>query len=106
MTIDACQTLVSGLVTSHLDSANAFYIGLPDSDIAKLQCIQNAAVKVVLNQTKYDSATEALTKLHWLPVRFRVTHKTLTFVHKSLKGNVLKYLQDILHEYQPGRDGL
>ena len=27
LAIDACQTLVFGLVTSHLDYANAFYIG-------------------------------------------------------------------------------
>ena len=49
--IDACWTLVFGLVTSHLDYANGLYIGLPDCDIVKLQCIQNAAVKVVLNKT-------------------------------------------------------
>ena len=58
--MDACQTLVFGLVTSHLDYANALYIGLPDCDIAKLQCVQNAAAKLVLNKTKYDSATEVL----------------------------------------------
>ena len=92
LTIGACQTLVLGLVISHLDYANALYIGLPDCDIAKLQHVQNPAVKVVLNRTKYDSATEALKELHWLPVRFRVIHKTLTLVHKSLKRNAPKYL--------------
>ena len=79
-------------MTSHLDYANALYIGLPGCDIAKLQHGQNAAAKVVLNQTKYDSATKPLKELHWLPVRFRVTHMTLTLVYKSLKGNALKYL--------------
>ena len=28
LTMDACQTLIFGLVTSHLDHANAFYTGL------------------------------------------------------------------------------
>ena len=104
LTIDTYWTLIFGLVTSNLDYAYALYIGLPDCDIAKLQHVQNVAAKVVLNQTKYNSATEALKELHWLPVRFRVIHKTL--VYKSLKGNAPKYLQDLLHEYQPGRDGL
>ena len=67
LTMDACQTLVFQLVTSHLDYANALYIGLPDCGIAKLQCVQNAAAKLVLNKTKYDSATEAFKELHWLP---------------------------------------
>ena len=105
--MDACQTLVFGLVTSHLDYANAFYIGLPGCDIAKLQHVQNAAAKLVLKKTtKYDSATEALKGLHWLPIRFRIIHKLLMLVHKSLKGNAPKYLQDLLHIHQPGRDGL
>ena len=64
LTIDACQTLIFGLVTSHLDYASVLYIGLSDCCIAKLQYAQNAAAKVVLNQTKSDSATEALKELH------------------------------------------
>ena len=106
LTMDSCQTLVFGLVTSHLDYANALYIGLLDCDIAKLQHVQNAAAKLVLNKTKYDSTTEALKELHWLPIRFTIIHKLLTLVHKSLKGKALKYLQDLLHKHQPGRDGL
>ena len=53
-----------------------------------------------------NSATEALKELHWLPIRFRIIHKLLTLVHKSLKGNTPKYLQDLLHKHQPVRDGL
>ena len=37
LSVGACQTLVHGLVTSHLDYVNAIYCGLPDSDIRKLQ---------------------------------------------------------------------
>ena len=92
LTMDACQTLVFGLVTSHLDYANALYIGLLDCNIAKLQHVQNAVAELVLNKTKYDSATEALKELHWLPIRFRIIHKLLILVHKSLKGNAPKYL--------------
>ena len=80
--------------------------GLPDCDITKHQHVQNVSAKVMLNKTKYDSPTEALKELHWLPIRFRVIHKLLTLVYKSLKGNAPKYLQDLLHKHQPGRDGL
>ena len=106
LTMDACQTLVFGLVISHLDYANALYIGLPDCDTAKLQHAQNAAAKLVLNKTKYDSATEALKELHWLPIRFRFIHKLLTLVHNSPNGKTPKYLQELLHKHYPGRDGL
>ena len=106
LTIDTCWTIVFGLVTSHLDYANALYIGLPDCDLAKLQHVQNAAGKLVLNKSKYNSAAQALTELHWLPIKFRIIHKILTLVYKSLKGSAPKYLQELLQKQQPGRDGL
>ena len=106
LTMDACQTIVSGLVTSHLDYANALYIGLPDCDLAKLQSVQNAVAKLVLYKSNYDSATQALKELLWLPIKFRIIHKLLTSVYKSLKGNTPKYLQELLQKQQPGRDGL
>ena len=106
LTMDACWTIVFGLVTSHLDYANALYMGLPDCDLAKLQHVQNAVAKLVLNKSKYDSATQALKELHWLPIKFRIIHKILTLIYKSLKGSAPKYLQELLHKQQPGRDGL
>ena len=106
LTMDACRTIVFGLVISHLDYTNALYIGLPDCDLAKLQCVQNAVAKLVLNRSKYDSATLALKELHWLPIKFRIIHKILTLVYKSLKGSAPKHLQELLHKQQHGRDGL
>ena len=35
--------------------------------INKMQCVQNAAAKVVLKKLKYDSASRARFELHWLP---------------------------------------
>ena len=106
LTMDTCWTIVFGLVTSHLDYASALYIGLPDCDLAKLQCVQNAAAKLIINKSKYDSATQALKELHWLPVKFRIIHKLLTLVYKSLKGSAPKYFQELLQKQQPGRHGL
>ena len=106
LTTDACRTLVFGLVTSHLDYANALYIGLPDCDLAKLQHVQNAASKLVLNKSKYDSATQALKELHWLPIKFRIIYKILTLVYKSLKGSAPKYLQELLYKQEHCREGL
>ena len=106
LTMDACQTIVFGLVTSHLDYVNALYMGFPDCDLEKLQHVQNAVAKLVLNKSKYESATQALKELYWLSIKFRIFHKILTLGYKSLKGGAPKYLQELLHKQQPGRDGL
>ena len=87
LTVEVAHTLVLGIVISHLDYANALYINLPDVDINKLQRIQNIAAKLVLGSCKYDSATECLHYLHWLPVRKRIQFKVLLV---NLQGNSIE----------------
>ena len=100
--MEACKILVQGLVISHLDYSNAILGGLLDNTI-KLQRVQNTAAKIILNKDKRISVTECLRQLHWIPVRERIRHKTLTLVHKCLMGNTLMYLQDLLQEHERGQ---
>ena len=93
LTLDACKTVTQALVTSHLDYANSLLHGLPKCEIKKLQRVQTRAAKMVLQRKKYDSATECLKDLHWLPIKFRIEHKILTLVFKTIKGEVPDYLK-------------
>ena len=61
-----------------------------------MQRVQNAAVKMVLLKTKYDSSTDALKSLHWLPIRYHVDHKMLTLVYKCLHNKAPDYLKNLL----------
>ena len=81
---------------SHLDYVNSAFIGLPASDINKMQRVQNAAAKFVLNVKRMDSSTEALKKLHWLPIKFRIRFKILLLVYKCLNGLAPSYLTELL----------
>ena len=96
LTVDVANTLVRGLVTSHLDYCNAIFSGLPEYLLDLLQKVQNAAAKLVLGMKKHDSVTSALTTLYWLPIRAKIDYKILTLVHKCLSGNALSYLIDLL----------
>ena len=49
LTIEACHTVVRGIVCAHLDYANGIFAGLPECEISKLQRVQNTAAKFVLN---------------------------------------------------------
>ena len=97
-TQDTAQTLVLGIVMSHLDYSNAIFSGLPDKDIANLQRIQYACAKLVLQKDKLASSTECLCALHWLPIRERIDYKILTLVFKSLNNQAPVFLQDLLCE--------
>ena len=58
LSTDLCKQIVTALVLSHLDYANALYNGLPDITVKKLQGIQNIAAKFldVKNLTQADNA--------------------------------------------------
>ena len=106
LTIEASKTIALGLVISHLDYANALYAGLPKKDIKKLQVIQNMAAKIVIKSGKYDSSTEALKTLHWLPIHLRINYKVLVLMFKCIHGIAPNYLCDKIILSNPIRQGL
>ena len=96
LTDDVCKTLISALVLSHLDYANAILIGLPEVDTKKMQSVQNMAAKLVLNCSTMESSTSCLRNLHWLQIRARIEHKLLTITYKCLNDEAPDYLSDLL----------
>ena len=96
LTEETCKTLAMGLVISHLDYANAILVGLPETDIHKLQWVQNMVAKLILNKDKYDSVTECFKKLHRLPIRTRIHFKILTLTYKCLNYQAPEYLSNLL----------
>ena len=69
-------------------------LGYQNCDINKLQRVQNAAAKVVLQRGRMDSWTECFMELHWLPICAHIEHKILTLVYNSVHGLALKHLCD------------
>ena len=59
-------TLVHAFITSRLDYCNALLYGLPKEQIVKLQRVQNAAARLIMDIGKYSCITPALYELHTL----------------------------------------
>jgi len=70
--------------------------GLPESTIAPLQRVLNAAARLVLRLRPRDHVTAALIDLHWLPVAARIEFKLCTLVYQSItgSGNAPTYIND------------
>ena len=83
-------------VLSHLDYGNSILVNLPKSTIKPLQSIQNYTAKIICKRQKYNSSTECLYKLHWLPIYYRCIYKLLTIVYKTLDEQEPQYLVDNL----------
>ena len=105
-TQEATEAHVHAFVMSKLDAYNSILAGIPSFQIQKLQKIQNAAAKLVVQAPKFDSATKIRKELHWLPIPHCIQYKLLLLTYKSLHGQGPKYLSDLLEPYtsrQPSR---
>ena len=98
LTEEATEVLLLGLVMSHIDYGNCLLMGVPDITIKLYQRLQNMCAKLVLQKSKYDSATEALQRLHWLPIRARIEFKIVTITHQCVYGQAPEYLKCLLRK--------
>ena len=101
LTQEACEIVIHGLVTSHMDYANGILLNVPDISIKPYQHLQNMSAKITLNRRKHSSTTEALKILHWLPVRARINFKILSLIHQCIHGTAPDYLKSLIHLRKP-----
>ena len=58
---------------------------------------QNTAARIVTLSKRFDShITPTLSKLHWLPLNYRIHFKILLLVYKCLNGLAPTYLSELL----------
>ena len=81
LTEKMASSVACSLVQSRLDYANSLYVGMSSAKFDALQRAQNTIARVVTLSPKRDHITLTLKRLHWLPVRQRVTYKIATLVY-------------------------
>lgn len=62
--------------------------------ISRIQMVQNTAARLLTGSRKRDHITPILHTLHWLPVRYRIYLKKITFTYKACCKQAPKYLSE------------
>ena len=64
---DLTVRLILAFITTWLDYCNSVLAGLPQTTLALLQRVQNAAARLIFELCGYEHVTPSLIQLYWLP---------------------------------------
>ena len=94
------KNLVQALVLCHLDYCNSLLFNMPDSQISKLQLIQNSAARLITGRRQVSHITPVLDQLHLVPVQVRINFKILLLTFQCLHDMApATYLKELLVQY-------
>ena len=74
--------------------------GIPDTEISKLQNIQNTAGLILTKTRKYDHISPILRNFHWLK---RIDFKILVLAYQCLNNLAPTYVSELIR-YEPSRN--
>ena len=80
------ETLIHSFVSSRVDYCNSLLYGPLAYQLNKLPRVQNAAARLILQESKYCHVRPLLCNLHWLPVKFRIDFKIILLTYKAVNG--------------------
>ena len=80
------------LVSSKHDNCNSLYSGISQTNLNKLQHIQNSLARVITNTSKYQHVKLILKKFHWLNIKQRIYYKLCLLTYKTLTNQQPSYL--------------
>ena len=86
LTQDMAISVAVAIVQSYLDYCNASLYDISTFNISKLQCVQNLAARLALNDWHSPSHI-LLSKLHWLPVLSLIEFKISSFTYTLLNDH-------------------
>jgi len=93
---DSLHILVHAFITNSLDYCNSLLYGVSKDQIAKVQRVQNAAARLLMDVGKHSHITPILRDLHWLPFQARIKFKILLFTFKAIHNIAPSYINSLI----------
>ena len=95
------KLLANALVSSCLDYCNSLLHGIVDTDLTKLQPVQNWLVSTVTKSPPLTCSVLLLLSLHWLPVKLRKVFEISLLTYKTLHEKQPVFLRSMLAQPLP-----
>ena len=99
--LDSAILLATALVSCCADFCNSLLYGIVDTDLTKLQCIQQQLAVLVTKSSLFTRSVALLHSLQWLPVRFRILFKFSLLTYKTLREKQPVYLHSMRARITP-----
>jgi len=88
--------IATAVVGSRLDYCNSLLHGVSETNLNKLQRVQNSLARIVLGLDTRSNTMQNLADLYWLPVRARINSKIAFLTFKTLTTERPTYLSELL----------
>ena len=96
LTKECTETLIHAFISSRLDYCNSLLFGVPECHLHKLQRVQNAAARLIFQESRFCHITPLLKSLHWLPVKYRIVFKIILITFKAIHGLAPAYISELI----------
>lgn len=93
---ESTETLIHAFISSRIDYCNSLLFGLPEYQLHKLQRIQNAAARLIFQESKFCHISPLLQSLHWLPVKYRIDFKISLITFKAIYRLAPPYICELI----------
>ena len=87
--------LMNAFVFSTMHYYSTVWANTSQSNIKKLQLVQNFAARIVLGFKKFDHVSQGIKSLNWLTVKERLYFNDAVMVFKFVNNLVPEYLADM-----------
>ena len=81
-------TNIDTLVMSKINYCSTVWSDTLDSNIKKIQLIQNCAARLITGVPKYDYISQTLKALGWLPIKEHLLYRDALLTFKCMKNKV------------------
>ena len=101
LTISSKIQLYKSIISPHIDFCSSILFLANNTQILRLQRLQNRIMRLILKCNRYTSSSFMLDALRWLSVKQRVYFLTMVFLYKIFNNMLPRYLCDRIDR---GRD--